>query len=115
MSNLYSFEILGVSPVWDFFNYQQKHEQNPQRSKTHLASIECSLDGFINSTKLIPKKPNWNWDEVTNIIIDFWLGNEQQVRYWKKQLAASEQENFLVARVVNFQMLRCELESLFKN
>lgn len=110
----YSFEILGVLPVLTFFNYQQRHEENPNRGKTYLFSYECSLDAFIKSTKLIPSKPNWDWDEVTNIIIKFWLRNEEKIRYWKNELVTEKQEeNIIVAQVVNFEALRNELESLF--
>ncbi|WP_013323174.1 hypothetical protein [Gloeothece verrucosa] len=111
----YSFDIIGITPVLTFFNYQQQHEHNPHRGKTHLGSYECSLDSFIKSTKMVPSRPNWDWDEVTNIMIKFWLKNEDKIRYWKNELTRGKQEeNIIVARVVNFEALRNELESLFE-
>jgi hypothetical protein len=54
----YCFDIIGVTPVLDFFYYQQNLEQNPKRSKAYLGSYQCTLDGFIQATEMIPKKPN---------------------------------------------------------
>lgn len=110
----YSFDIIGVSPIFTFFNYQQQYEQDPKRGKTYLGSHKCTLDGFIESTKMIPKKPHWNWDEVFNAIVDFWLKNEDTVRFWNHELKTVGGENIIVARVVNYDTIRSELESVFR-
>lgn len=110
----YSFDIIGVTPVLDFFYYQQKVEQNPCRSKAYLGSYECTLDSFIQSTEMIPKKPNWNWDEVIESIVDFWLHQEEAINQWKKTFDDSPEENLIVARVANVQWLRNEFKSLLE-
>ncbi len=108
----YNFEIVGITPILTFFNYQQELETNPKRSKAYLGSYHCTLDAFIESTKMIPKKPEWNWDEVIETMIDFWLKHEDTVKQWKSELNNMQEDNLIVARVTNFSALRTELEQL---
>ncbi len=109
----YNFEIIGITPVLTFFNYQQELETNPKRSKAYLGSYDCTLDAFIESTKMIPQKPEWNWDEVVETMIDFWLKNEATVKQWKSELDNNiEEDNLIIARIANFSALRSELEKL---
>lgn len=108
----YNFEIIGITPVFNFFNYQQELETNPTRSKTYLGSYRCTLDAFIESTKIIPEKPEWNWDEVVETMINFWLKNEDIVKQWKYELDNLQEDNLIIARVANFSALRTELEKL---
>lgn len=108
----YSFDIIGVTPILDFFYYQQKVEQNPHRSKAYLSSYECTLDGFIQSTEMIPQKPDWDWDEVVESIVEFWLNHEEGIQQWKQELDYSKPKNLLIARVANVKWLRNEFQSL---
>jgi hypothetical protein len=108
----YSFDIVGVTPILDFFYYQQQVEQNPHRSKAYLGSYQCTLDSFIKSTEMIPLKPDWNWDQVIESIIDFWLYQEETIQTWKQTLENSHQENLIIARVANVKWLRQEFQSL---
>jgi hypothetical protein len=109
----YTFDFIGVAPVLDFFYYQQKVEQNPKRSKAYLGSYECSLDGFIQSTELIEQKPDWNWDQVVESIVKFWLNHPSTVNHWKHQLETVGNDNLIIARVANVDLLKSELEHLF--
>ncbi len=108
----YAFDIIGVTPVLDFFYHQQQVEQNPYRSKAYLGSYECTLDSFIQSTDMIPQKPDWDWDEVVESIIEFWLHHEDGIQLWKKELNHTNSENLLVARVANVKWLRSEFQFL---
>jgi hypothetical protein len=108
----YSFDIIGVTPVLDFFYYQQQVEQNPKRSKAYLGSYECTLDGFIQSTEMIPKKPDWNWDEVLDSIVKFWLHHSDGIQKWKNELETIGNDNLIIARIANVSLLRNELENL---
>ncbi|MBR8829262.1 MAG: hypothetical protein DSM107014_15420 [Gomphosphaeria aponina SAG 52.96 = DSM 107014] len=110
----YTFDIIGVAPVLNFFYYQQQLEINPQRSKAYLGSYQCSLDSLIQSTELIPQKPNWEWDRVIDTIVKFWLTHEESIRNWKHELETLGEENLLVARVANVESLRTEFESLLE-
>ena len=109
----YNFEIIGVTPVLTFFNYQQQVENDPQRSKAYIGSYLCTLDAFINSMEMIPQKPQWNWDEVTKTMIDFWLSHEDVVRQWQQELETVQDDNLIIARVANLESLRQEFEYLF--
>lgn len=109
----YFFDIIGTTSVLTFFNYQQKLEQNKNRGKAYLGSHECSLDGFIESVDNIPKKPDWNWDDVVGSIVNFWLKNEDKVRYWQDNFTTAESDRLIIARVGKTEALRREFESLF--
>lgn len=109
----YNFEIIGITPVLTFFNYQQELEVNPLRSKTYLGSYECTLDSFIESTKMIPQKPLWNWEEVMTAMVNCWLRQEDKIRHWKIELESSEEQALLIARITNLESLRIELEQTF--
>lgn len=109
----YYFDIIGTTSVLNFFNYQQKLEQNKNRGKAYLGSYECSLDGFIESVGTIPKKPDWNWDDVIGSIINFWLENEDKIRYWQNNFNSIDSDTVIVARVGKIEALRQEFESLF--
>lgn len=108
----YNFELLGIAPVLTFFNYQQEVENNPHRSKVYLASYQCTLDAFIESTKIIPQKPEWNWDEVIETTINFWLKHEDDIKHWKLELENTSEQSLVIARVANLNTLRHELEQL---
>jgi hypothetical protein len=109
----YSFDIIGVSPVIQFFQYQQQVEQTRDRAKAYLGSYDCTLDSFISSTEMIWHKPDWNWDNVVSEIVNFWLEHEDKIKRWKLELDKLEGDNLIVARVANIDRLRSEFESLF--
>ncbi len=111
----YTFDIVGITPILTFFNYQEEVENSPSRAKTYLPSYECSLDGFIKSTEIIPNKPDWNWDEVVETMVKFWLENEPTIKQWKSQLLSVTNDSFLVARVANFNLLRREFETIINH
>jgi hypothetical protein len=109
----YTFEIVGVSPVWNFFTHQQRVEGDPKRSRAYLGSYHCTLDSFIAATDYIPQKPDWDWDAVVKQMVAFWVQHGDRIDHWRTQLHQAEDDSLIVARVANFQTLRQELESLF--
>lgn len=111
----YSFDIIGVAPILQFFNHQQQVENTPKRSKAYLGSYWCTLDGFIESTKLVHQRPDWNWDEVVSSIVNFWLTHDDSIRHWKTELETADKDSLIVARVADFRFMRSELEQLFDN
>lgn len=90
-------EILTVQTFCFFFISQQ---------------VYCSLEGFIQATEMIPQKPDWDWDDVVKQIIDFWLGHEENIQQWKRELTTIGQESLIVARVANIDGLRRDFEFL---
>lgn len=110
----YSFDIIGITPVLTFLDYQHSVEHHRQRSKAYLGSHRCSLDAFIRSAETIPQKPEWDWDEVMAAMVNFWLRHEDSIQQWKRELDAVGRDKLLVARVANLSLLRAELESLLE-
>lgn len=110
----YSFDLLGVTPLLTFFDYQQKNEQNPYRPKAYVGSYNCTLDSFINAMDMIPKKPEWNWDEVVEAMVRFWIQHEEKIRFCENELSTEATEpSLVIARVANLEALRGEFELLF--
>ena len=60
----YSFDIVGISPVLQFFDHQQRVEKTPNRSRAYLGSYCCTLDAFIEATQIVHRKPDWDWDAI---------------------------------------------------
>ncbi|PSN11642.1 hypothetical protein C7271_24385 [filamentous cyanobacterium CCP5] len=110
----YSFDIVGISPVIQFFNQQQRQETSSQRSTAYVSSYVCTLDSFIEATESLPQGPDWDWNQVVDAMVAFWLNQEHSVRRWKSELESLEGENLIVGRVANFESMRGELESLFE-
>ncbi len=108
----YTFDILGVTPMLTFFNYQQQVECNPQRSMAYLASFNCTLDGLIDATDLIPQKPDWDWDMVIGAMVKFWVHHESLVEQWRQEMISLGEQSLLVGRIANTQLLRQQFESL---
>ncbi|NJL47631.1 MAG: hypothetical protein HC929_09295 [Leptolyngbyaceae cyanobacterium SM2_5_2] len=110
----YSFDIIGIAPMLQFFNHQQRVETHPNRSQAYLGSRCCTLDAFIRATEAVYRRPDWDWDAIASKIVEFWLHQEEDVRHWKQQFdLASGDDNLIVARVVNYNRLRHEFEGLF--
>ncbi|MBV5260747.1 hypothetical protein FLX56_20230 [Synechococcus moorigangaii CMS01] len=111
----YSFDLLGAIPLITFFNYQQQNEQDPQRPKAYLTVYRCTLDSFIDALEMIPKRPHWNWDEVVETIVHFWIKQEDVVRRCEQELPSHPEEPYLVvARIANLTALRRDFETLFE-
>jgi plasmid maintenance system antidote protein VapI len=109
----YTFELLGISPVLDFFNHQEKfHQKNQSVGIEYLGSYQCSLDAFIESVENVSPKRGWEMDRVVDTVIQFWMNQSECIRYWKERLKDAGKENLLVARVADIQSLQAEFESL---
>jgi hypothetical protein len=112
----YTFELLGISPVLDFFNHQQKFIQKMSSTGIeYLGSHQCTLDAFLSSIATVPPKPDWEMDRVADTVIQFWLNNSEHIRYWNIRLQDAGNQNLLVARVADFKSLQVEFESLLGN
>ncbi|NEO40996.1 MAG: hypothetical protein F6J90_33555 [Moorea sp. SIOASIH] len=109
----YTFEILGVSPVLDFFNHQQKLIQRkvPPGLK-YLGTYQCTLDALIESAETIPSQADWSLDQAVDSVIQFWMNHPEIISYWKQRLNDAGKDNLLVSRVSDFESLKAELESL---
>jgi plasmid maintenance system antidote protein VapI len=112
----YTFELLGISPVLDFFHHQQQITQKaPSAGIEYLGTYQCTLDAFIESVETVPPKRGWEMDRVVDTVIQFWMNNSEHIRYWKARLQDAGNQNLLVARVADFKSLQAEFESLLGN
>jgi hypothetical protein len=109
----YTFEILGVSSVLQFFNYQQEVlPQRPQTGVEYIGSYRCTLDALLESVETVSPDSGWDLDEAVDTIIDFWMHNFESVRHWKKRLEDAGNQNLLVTRLADVRSLQSEFEWL---
>ncbi len=109
----YTFDIVGISPVLNFFNHQQQSMNQPQHQGVeYLSTHTCTLDAFIKSVEIVPAKWNCNLDQVVDTVVQFWLNNSESISYWKLRLNDAGQDNLLVARIADIKALKAEFESL---
>ncbi len=109
----YTFDILGVSPVLYFFNQQQEIiQKNPQPSVEYIGTYKCTLDAFLDNIERVTPKRGWNFDEIANTVLNFWLNHSDNIRYWQSRLTDAGKENLLVSRVADIQGLQEEFEFL---
>ncbi|PLZ95155.1 hypothetical protein CEN45_09485 [Fischerella thermalis CCMEE 5198] len=109
----YTFDIVGVSQVLQFFNHQQQNLHKPQHQGVeYIATHTCTLDALLESVEPVPQKWNWDKDEVVSTVINFWMQNSDSIRYWKARLIDAGRDNLLVARIADIKALKKELEYL---
>lgn len=111
----YSFDIVGVSPILEFFAHQQQSQKKlPLLGVEYIGTHKCTLDSIIQSVEPVPLKWGWDLDEVVKTVIDFWMSNSESVSYWKSRLVDAGGDNLLVARVADIKALQAELDSLLE-
>ncbi|MBW4477054.1 MAG: hypothetical protein KME54_09295 [Tolypothrix brevis GSE-NOS-MK-07-07A] len=108
----YSFDIVGVSPVLQFFNHQQICQQPQHQGVEYIGTHKCTLDALIESVEPVPSKWNWDLDQVVDTVIQFWLNNSDSIGYWKSRLTDAGRDNLLVSRIADIKALQSEFESL---
>lgn len=113
---MYTFDIVGVSPVLYFFNQQQEIIQNNLKvGVEYVSSVECTLDALIYSVETVAPNKNWSLDEVVSTVINFWMKNAETIHYWKYRLRDAGTDSILVSRIADLQSLRTEFDRLFEN
>lgn len=114
----YTFDIVGISPVLQFFQHQFQHQLN-NKVNTQATGVEyvgspiCTLDALLDSLEPIPSKWGWDSDEIMNTVIGFWMNNSESIRYWKYRLDDAGKDNIIVARLADIHALKQEFELLF--
>jgi plasmid maintenance system antidote protein VapI len=111
----YTFELLGVSPVLDFFDHQQQLSQRSHQIEVeYLGVYQCTLDAFIQSIEKVPPDRGWRLDQAVDTVVNFWLSNVEAVRHWKQRLEDAGERNLVVARLGDVRSLQLEFERLFQ-
>ncbi|AFY70555.1 hypothetical protein Pse7367_2292 [Thalassoporum mexicanum PCC 7367] len=110
----FNFEILGVSPILDFFNHQQKINQRQLNfGVEYVGTPKCTLDSLIRSIEPVPPKRGWDYEKLVESIVNFWITNPETIDLWRSRLDDAGTESLLVSRVGDIKSLRYELESIF--
>ncbi|MEA5516940.1 hypothetical protein [Nodularia sp. UHCC 0506] len=109
----YTFDIVGVSPAWQFFSQQQQTINQPNRGGVeYLSTHRCTLDSLLETVEPLPMKLGWNTEQVIDTVVQFWLNNAESIHYWKTRLIDAGNENILVARLAEITSLQAEFEFL---
>lgn len=110
---MYTFDIVGVSPILSFFNQQQDiSEKNLSTGVEYVSTFECTLDALIYSVETISPQHEWHLDEVVRTVVNFWMHNSELVHHWKDRLQDAGKESLLVSRVADINSLKNEFELL---
>lgn len=110
----YIFDLVGISPVISFFNYQTDVSQADQGAE-YFGAYRCTLDAMLESVEPLPPKRGWDLDQVVDTVIHFWLHHAEEVQHWKSRLDDAGTENLLVARISDISSLKQEFEGLFQD
>ena len=111
----YTFEIVGVSPVLQFFHEQQQLiDRSPAPQIEYVGSYQCTLDATLESIEPVLWRRDWSWEEISATVVDFWMKNSDAIAFWKHRLADAGQGSLIVSRVGNPAGLRQEFEALWK-
>lgn len=112
---MYTFNIVGVSPVLSFFNQQQELLQKSLGTGVeYVSSFECTLDALIHSVETVSSQHAWHMDEVVDTVVSFWLKNSDMVYHWKDRLQDAGKDSLLVSRIADIDALKTEFELLFE-
>lgn len=109
----YTFEILGISPILQFFNWQQSSlQEKPPANVEYLSSHRCTLDAMLSSVEPAARDRRWDFDRAIQTVVDFWLNHADSIRYWHYRLEDAGANNLLIARLADTEGLRQEFELL---
>lgn len=111
----FTFELLGVSPVLEFFQHQQaQSHRQPPSGVEYLGAYKCTLDAFIASVETVSPQHGWERDQAVDTVVNFWLTHVETVQHWQQRLKDAGQSNLVVARLADLRSLKAEFEQLFR-
>lgn len=108
----YVFNLIGISPILEFFQHQQENPPTQTIGPAYIGTQTCHLDAFISSIETIPKHRGWDLDDVVDAVIHYWMSNEDSIRHWRDRLLDAGDHNLLIGRIANYRSLQTEFESL---
>jgi plasmid maintenance system antidote protein VapI len=108
----FSFEIMGISAIRSFVDYQYEARQQPQQGAEYLGLYQCTLEAFIAAIQLIEYQRGWQLEKVIEAITRFWFNNDEQIAYWQSRLQEAGDDQLLVVKISDFEALRAKFELL---
>ncbi|MEL7086802.1 MAG: hypothetical protein AAF268_15980 [Cyanobacteria bacterium P01_A01_bin.3] len=109
----YSFELIGITPILDFFNHQQhKQKQIYGDRAEYIGSYHCSLDRFLSQLQDVPPERQWDMSLLSQAVVDYWIASAHSIQYWQERLSDAGDSCLVVGRVANTQALRGEFEAM---
>ena len=109
----YSFELIGITPILDFFNHQQQKQQEIYGNRAeYIGAYNCSLDRFLDRIQNVPPERNWDFDLLSQAVVDYWIASAHSIQYWQERLNDAGDGCLVVGRVANTQALRGEFEAM---
>ncbi|MGK7910475.1 MAG: hypothetical protein AB4050_03185 [Synechococcus sp.] len=109
----YSFELIGITPILDFFNHQQRNKSQTEGDRAeYIGSYHCSLDRFLSHLHDVPPERNWNMGLLSQAVVDYWIASAHTIQYWQDRLSDAGDSCLVVGRVANTQALRGEFEAM---
>jgi hypothetical protein len=109
----YTFEIVGVAPVVQFFQHQQDRSQQPRTpGVAYFGSYCCTLDAVLQAMEFAAPERSWQQDTAVETVLAFWLQNADRIQYWKQRLEDAGTENLLVSRLADLRSLQSVFEQL---
>ena len=107
----YSFELIGITPIIDFFNHQQhKQRQADGIRAEYIGASNCSLDRFLHHLQDVPLERNWDLTLLSQAVVDYWIASAHTIQYWQQRLGDAGSSCLVVGRVADTQALRHEFE-----
>ncbi len=109
----YTFNLVGVSPLLEFFQHEQAQspEQFPQLP-AYVGVSNCLLDVVLNSVEEVVTQRHWDLDEAVDSVIQYWVHNKETVEHWRDRLQDAGQHQLLIGRVANLRSLQSEFNRL---
>ncbi len=112
----YVFDLVGVSPMLDFFHHEQSQEEkDAKRYPAYLGVAGCKLDLFLCSADDVIAQRQWNRDQVVDAMVQYWMNNRDRVRHWGDRLRDAGQHHILIGRMADVRSLQRELESILES
>ena len=110
----YTFELLGITPILDFFNHQQTLVSHPHFLRAEYLGVhQCTLDRVLKELQTVPPERNWDLEIVAQVVVNYWIGRAKTVRYWSDRLEDAGCNSLLIARIADLHSLRHDLERTF--
>ncbi|MGK7906120.1 MAG: hypothetical protein AB4040_02685 [Synechococcus sp.] len=109
----YSFELIGITPILDFFKHQHSHRVQANKFRAeYIGAYHCSLDRFLHHLQDVPIERKWDFDLLSQAVVDYWIASANSIQYWQSRLKDAGSSCLVVARVADTQALRNEFETM---